>query len=146
MELVKVSDLEARYGTVRSNVYTRMTKLGIRPTRRGRHSYLNAEQLQQMDELNRFIQDGGTISEFTQTLPPTVGAVGLECFHALEEACRQSWLLGTSQLAGLLGVSPSVIDEATGQFSDAGFVFKTQGNRLSGETAWSVEKPCSISL
>ncbi|MBD3886403.1 hypothetical protein IFO70_32475 [Phormidium tenue FACHB-886] len=143
--MFKVADLEDRYGIVRSGIYTRLKRLNIVPRRIGRNTYLDEVQLDLMDRLDDFLARGGTMEEFAvlegvsdNNLPLQVS--GLECFQALEEACQQHWLLATSQVATLLQISPTNIDEHLPRFSDGGFSFTRQGQRLSGEAAWRVTK------
>jgi len=143
--MYRVSNLDARYKTARSNVYVRLKKLGITPERVGRNACITDDQLAVMDRLDQFIREGGTIPDFInqEGIHPQsqVKETVLDCFRYLEEACYKGWLLGTSQLAMLLNVAPRLIDESTGQFTDGGFLFRHEGKRLSGEAAWRVSKP-----
>lgn len=141
----KVNDLDKRYSTARSNIYVRLKKLGISPQRIGRNACISDEQLALMDRLDQFIKGGGTIPEFLvdegmELQLPQVKDRILDCFRHLDEACLKGWLLGSSQLAALLNVPPSAIDQQNPQFADGGFLFRRQGERLSGETAWQVIK------
>ncbi len=61
-----VSQLPSRYDLARSAVYKRMEQLGIVPEKIGQRSYLNAIQVQLMDELHRFIGQGGSAAEFIE--------------------------------------------------------------------------------
>jgi hypothetical protein len=61
-----VSQLPSRYNLARSAVYKRMEQLGIAPQKIGQRSYINAEQLQLMDELHQFIGRGGSAAEFVE--------------------------------------------------------------------------------
>ncbi|MCL6434703.1 MAG: hypothetical protein K6T90_10920 [Leptolyngbyaceae cyanobacterium HOT.MB2.61] len=62
-------------------------------------------------------------------------------YEILEKACRNGWLLSTSELANLLDLLPSEIREYGDSFSEAGFVFTRAGYRVGGEVAWRVSKP-----
>ena len=55
-----------RYGAESnySTFHNRMTKLGIRPERRGRQSYLNQTQIELLDRLDIHLKNGGTFSNF----------------------------------------------------------------------------------
>ena len=55
-----------RYGAESnySTFHNRMTKLGIRPERRGRQSFLNQEQIKLLDRLDTHLKQGGTFSNF----------------------------------------------------------------------------------
>ena len=59
-----VSQLQDRYGIVRSAVYARLEGLKIKPEKQGTKSFINAAQLRQMDELNKHIKEGGTLPSF----------------------------------------------------------------------------------
>jgi hypothetical protein len=59
-----VSELGDRYHLDRSNIYNRLGKLGIKPEKIGSKSFLNAEQLRLMDDLDAHIKNGGTIADF----------------------------------------------------------------------------------
>ncbi len=61
-----VSQLPSRYELARSAVYKRMEQLGIAPEKIGQRSYVNASELQLMDELHRFIGHGGSAAEFIE--------------------------------------------------------------------------------
>lgn len=60
-----VKDLPNRYGIARSVLYTRMQKLGIKPTKESNKSYINGEDLKQLDELDQHLTNGGTIAQFS---------------------------------------------------------------------------------
>ncbi|MBD2462765.1 hypothetical protein H6G89_17125 [Oscillatoria sp. FACHB-1407] len=64
IDRLPVSALMERYTLVRSAVYTRLEALGIKPEKVGNKSFLNAQQIELMDDLHRFIQSGGTTAEF----------------------------------------------------------------------------------
>ena len=59
-----VSELQHRYQIVRSNVYTRLEALNIKPEKQGGRAYVNGEQLQVLDALDEHIEKGGTTAEF----------------------------------------------------------------------------------
>ena len=58
----------------------------------------------------------------------------------LEEAYQSGWLLSTSEVSDLLGLSPRTISNYGREFSDAGFTFTRAGTRKGGEIAWSIDK------
>ncbi|MEB3355267.1 MAG: hypothetical protein VKK04_00875 [Synechococcales bacterium] len=64
----------------------------------------------------------------------------LAYFETLERAVRGGWVLKTSEVAYLLDLSASEIQQYGNRFSDAGFVF-TQAGYRGGEVAWRVSKP-----
>jgi hypothetical protein len=47
-----------------STFHNRMVKLGIKPERRGRQSFLNQQQIQLLDRLDRHLRSGGTFAGF----------------------------------------------------------------------------------
>ena len=62
----------------------------------------------------------------------------LSDYEALERACRNGWLLSTSRLASLLGLSPKTLVSHK-KLSRYGFLFTKEG-RNGIETAWRVSK------
>lgn len=73
-----VKNLPARYGIARSAIYTRMEALKIKRFKVGNSAYVDSTQLQLMDALDQWIQQGGTTAEFLERrgqLPdPTQGS------------------------------------------------------------------------
>ncbi|MEA5449883.1 hypothetical protein VB780_14985 [Leptolyngbya sp. CCNP1308] len=61
-----VNQLHDRYSLARSAVYKRMQDLRIVPAKVGQRSYITAQQLQLMDELHVFINQGGSAAEFLE--------------------------------------------------------------------------------
>lgn len=55
-----------RYGCEKnySTFHNRMTKLGIKPERRGRQSFLSSTQIELLDRLDLHLKNGGTFSNF----------------------------------------------------------------------------------
>lgn len=47
-----------------STFHNRMVKLGIKPERRGRHSFLNQQQISLLDRLDIHLKSGGTFASF----------------------------------------------------------------------------------
>jgi hypothetical protein len=87
---------------------------------------------------------GDFLSMFNRMLPFLKPAAPepdpLEYFEKLEQACRNEWLLSTSELANLLGMSVAEIKQYGDRFQEAGFVFRQSGYRAGGELAWRVSK------
>ena len=85
--------------------------------------------------------EGIVQSVFTR-LSPQPAHVGMRLAHLreLEEAYEKNWILSTSELADLLGLSPTTVRGYGDQFEEAGFVFMRFGTRSHGEVAWKVEK------
>lgn len=59
-----VNELSDRYQLTRSNVYNRLSKLGIQAEKVGNKAFLNASQLEQMDRLDQHLKEGNTIEDF----------------------------------------------------------------------------------
>lgn len=81
----------------------------------------------------------GLIETVVKRLIPT-NRSRLTYLRELEEAYQNGWLLSTSEVADLLGLTQKTITNYGQEFSDAGFVFAREGIRKGGEIAWSIEK------
>jgi hypothetical protein len=185
IDRLPVSKLMERYDLVKSAVYTRLEALGIKRERIGNKAYVNAQQLQLLDELHAFIQAGGTMPEFqemrglsggsaevksdqssgqssglslgqpdimqlvatiaaqlaSKLQPPPPDPDPLAYFETLERAAQNGWLLSTSEVAYLLDLLPSEIQQYGDRFFEAGFTFTKAGYRSKGQIAWKVSKP-----
>ena len=86
---------------------------------------------------------GGLISAIVSEV---VGRIGfgqpdpLKYFETLENAATNGWLFSTSELAGLMDMSPRELEGYGDRFAEAGFVFSRSGRRKNGEIAWRVTK------
>ena len=94
------------------------------------------------------------VEAIVKRLMPNTGS-RLSYLRELEEACFKGWLLSTSEIADLLGLSPKTVASYGQEFEDAGFVFTRAGTRKRGEIAWAIDKsspleadalPSSISI
>ncbi|MGH2413722.1 MAG: hypothetical protein ACRDEA_08530 [Microcystaceae cyanobacterium] len=94
------------------------------------------------------------VEAIVKRLIPSTGS-RLSYLRELEEACEKGWLLSTSEVANLLGLSPKTVASYGQEFEDAGFVFSRAGTRKGGEIAWAIDKssplgalpqPSSISI
>jgi len=65
-----IKQLPDRYGIARSAVYVRMKRLNIVPHTQGNRSYINASQLDLMDDLHDFLTEDSsrTIDDFFEKL------------------------------------------------------------------------------
>ncbi|MEM8674991.1 MAG: hypothetical protein AAGF83_14115 [Cyanobacteria bacterium P01_G01_bin.67] len=81
----------------------------------------------------------GVIETVVQKIIPN-NKSPLSYLRDIEEAHQNGWLLSTSELAKLLGLSPKTIAGYGQEFSDAGFIFSRAGMRRGGEIAWLIEK------
>ena len=88
------------------------------------------------------LQPSGLVSlveAIVKRLLPKTGS-RLSYLRELEEACEKGWLLSTSELADLLGLSAKTLAAYGQHFEDAGFVFTRAGTRKGGEIAWAIDK------
>ncbi len=60
------SQLEKRYEIGKKRKQDRLVALYIKPIRQGRNFVINANQLQLMDDLDKYLKAGGNINEFVQ--------------------------------------------------------------------------------
>ena len=85
--------------------------------------------------------EGIVQSVFTRIAPqPAQAGMRLAHLRELEEAHEKNWILSTSELADLLGLSANTVRGYGDRFEEAGFVFTRSGTRSRGEVAWSVGK------
>ena len=92
------------------------------------------------------LQPSGLVSlveAIVKRLLPKTGS-RLSYLRELEEACEKGWLLSTSELADLLGLSAKTLAAYGQHFEDAGFVFTRAGTRKGGEIAWAIDKGYEI--
>lgn len=73
--------------------------------------------------------------------PPSLSPDPLAYFERLEQAAHNGWLLRTTEVAELLKLSATEIQQYGDSFSEAGFTFTRAGYRSGGELAWKVSKP-----
>ncbi|ACK74150.1 conserved hypothetical protein (plasmid) [Gloeothece citriformis PCC 7424] len=94
------------------------------------------------------IQPSGTLSVVEAIVNRLLPATGnrLAYLRELEEAYEKGWLLSTSEVADLLGLSPKTVREYGKKFTDAGFVFTRAGTRKGGEIAWTIDKQDDIGI
>ncbi|MDJ0707003.1 MAG: hypothetical protein QNJ46_27325 [Leptolyngbyaceae cyanobacterium MO_188.B28] len=139
-----VGKLPARYDLVRSTLYARRKALGVRPQKIGNRAYINAKELNLLDDLHQFIQAGGSTAEFLElrglrrTDAVSSGLSLGQSVTYLERVARNGWLLRTSEIAGLLNLPLSRIQQSGDLFSEAGFIFTRAGYLAQGEIAWRV--------
>lgn len=66
LDRIPVAQLPDKYGIVKSVLYDRINRLGIKPTKIGNKSYINGEQLDLLDQLHAHLNAGGSMAEFAQ--------------------------------------------------------------------------------
>ena len=79
-------------------------------------------------------------AEMSVQLRPATPTNPLAYYEFLESAASSGWKLRTSELAELLKLSPTEINQYGQTFYEAGFVFNRSGFRSGGEGAWLVSK------
>lgn len=160
IDRVLVKDLEGRYHIGKTALYSRLNALKIVPIKDGKRSYVSAEQLGELDELDRRLKAGGTLPQgtesemglanssvgFVEQLPSLSTEQFLELaqaialmlrpsdlfsnYETLERFAKNRWLIQSAQLAELIGKRPKGSLVQWG-----GFVMQRQGRYW-----WSVEK------
>jgi hypothetical protein len=64
LDTFPVAELQTRYKLGKSQIYSRLDALNIRPERYSGRSYINAQQLAMMDALHRHLLSGNAIADF----------------------------------------------------------------------------------
>lgn len=111
-----------RYGCENnySTFHNRMTKLGIKPERRGRSSYLSSVQIEQLDRLDQHLKSGGTFSNFVieegEVIPITKNKKVMELATTSDNSITPSGSIGDIEIiAALQALSQSNYDVLTPQ-------------------------------
>ena len=71
-QALSIQQLCARYNISRQTLYKRLKGLKIALTKQDNKSYISPEAVQELDNLNEFIKQGGSIAQYT---PPLEGVV-----------------------------------------------------------------------
>ena len=97
LDSLPVASLQERYGISRSVLYERINALQISSEKRGNKAYVNAEQIQLLDNLHAFLQNGGSTADF-------LASAGLSTLLSGDESAlaTQSALLDAQALAALV--------------------------------------------
>jgi DNA-binding transcriptional regulator YiaG len=64
VDQMRTKQVADRYGIQYTSLHNRMTKLGIKPTRQGRESYLGASEIELLDRLDEHLKGNGTFENF----------------------------------------------------------------------------------
>lgn len=108
-----VSQLPSRYQIARSAIYTRMGELNITTEKIGNKAYVNAQQLQLLDDLHSFIQSGRTTAEFIEMR----GLQSAESGASSESAAPSSELsTGLSSSGDLVRLVSTIAAEVAARF------------------------------
>lgn len=65
IDQMRTKQVADRYGIQYTSLHNRMTKLGIKPTRQGRESYLGASDIELLDRLDEHLKSNGTFENFS---------------------------------------------------------------------------------
>lgn len=127
-----------RYGCENnySTFHNRMTKLGIKPERRGRASYLSTTQIQLLDRLDGHLRNGGTFSNFVieegEVTPITKNDKVMELATTTDSSIVSNSSIGSVEIiAALQALSNSNYDVLTPQkrlkeAAEEGFLLTTE--------------------
>ena len=127
-----------RYGCENnySTFHNRMTKLGIKPERRGRSSYLSSTQVQLLDRLDGHLKHGGTFSNFVigeeEVTPITKNDKVMELATTTDSSIAPKSSIGSAEIiAALQALSSSNYDILTPQkrlkeAAEEGFLLTTE--------------------
>jgi hypothetical protein len=66
LDRIPIAQLPDKYGIVKSVLYDRINRLGIKPTKIGNKSYISGEQLDLLDQLHAHMSAGGSMAEFAE--------------------------------------------------------------------------------
>jgi hypothetical protein len=64
IDQMRTKQVADRYGIQYTSLHNRMSKLGIKPTRQGRESYLGASDIELLDRLDEHLKNNGTFDNF----------------------------------------------------------------------------------
>ena len=67
LDRVPIAQLPSKYGIVKSVLYDRLNRLGIKSEKIGNKSYLSAEQLELLDQLDAHLNAGGSMAQFVDS-------------------------------------------------------------------------------
>ena len=134
-----------RYGCENnySTFHNRMVKLGIKPERRGRQSFLSQEQIQLLDRLDEHLRTGGTFGNFIieegATIPMPKNSSSMELVASNSHSIVSTGSIGDMEIvAALQAVANANYDILTPQkrlkeAAEDGFVLTTeQVSRIIG--------------
>lgn len=134
-----------RYGCENnySTFHNRMVKLGIKPERRGRQSFLSQQQIQLLDRLDEHLRTGGTFANFVieegATTPMLKNSSSLQLVEPSSHSITSTGSIGDMEIvAALQAVAAANYDVLTPQkrlkeAAEDGFVLTTeQVSRIVG--------------
>jgi len=104
IDQMRTKQVADRYGIQYTSLYNRMTKLGIKPTRQGRESYLSADNIEVLDRLDEHLKSNGTFENFSREEGNAVPFVAEKPGRSELVKSKQSSItsIGTIQQDGLI--------------------------------------------
>jgi hypothetical protein len=111
LDRVPVAQLPSKYGIVKSVLYDRINRLGIKPQKIGNKSYLSGEQLELLDQLDAHINAGGSMAEFAERHTSQSGGQSDEPKPQPESGGQSGSQLTATELTGSqVGKIPQLIE------------------------------------
>jgi len=111
LDRVPVAQLPSKYGIVKSVLYDRINRLGIKPQKIGNKSYLSGKQLELLDQLDAHINAGGSMAEFADRHTNQSGSQSDEPKSELESGGQSGGQLTATELTGSqVGLIPQLIE------------------------------------
>ena len=151
VDRVPISHLYDRYGIKKTALRNRLKKAGIKPINEGRKSYVSAEQLRLLDELNANLKSSGVIKsinndsvlfkpDFVQITQQILAETNNPfCdLEMLQTLCDRGWLIDTARLAKILRISPTTLIKHRKYYHCGFCCVKTSKQR--GNSVWKVLK------
>lgn len=111
LDRVPVAQLPSKYGIVKSVLYDRINRLGIKPQKIGNKSYLSGEQLELLDQLDAHINAGGSMAEFAERHPSQSGGQSSATQSQQESGGQSGRKFSATELTGSqVGKIPQLIE------------------------------------
>ncbi len=98
LDRVPVAQLPDKYGIVKSVLYDRINRLGIKPSKIGNKSYVSGEQLELLDQLDAHMKAGGSMADFADQYASQSGGQSENFDSGIESASQSD---GQLTVAGL---------------------------------------------
>ena len=154
IDRIPKTELKNRYGIKTTALRDRLQALGIKPIVEGRKSYISGEDLAKLDELALHLEKGGKLRDFEGITDrpffdnsPIVNDKITDIVNdskdpfidllILQRIADFGWLINTSRLALILGISPRSLNKKK-IYYHCGFACLKAGKQR-GENVWSVK-------
>jgi len=95
LDSLPVASLPDRYSISRSVLYDRIKALNIEPEKRGNKAYVNSNQLELLDSLHAFLNNGGSTADF-------LASTGLSAEQSDEDALQSSGQMVAMEQVGAI--------------------------------------------